>query len=924
MNYRRPVSFVVTFVLMMISTHAQTTVAQDGVKIARDVPSLIEIPTANSEAYVEYSRGLELRDAQRVSVASANYDSDGISEHFLRATELDPDFLDAWLMIVQFSSGAVWFNRDPDGKHLQHVQEALARIQALAPDSPEMDLANGFYEYYVTRDITAAFTAFERAAAGRPNDLQALEYLSASARRLQHWDTSASAMDRLVLLDPDNQRARRQQINNLQDSTDYDATIEAAAAAIQKFPDDVWFRVRHATLVARHTGDVTLCRRLKDDVSSRELFENGFLWSSLLRGVFADPEQAVAWIESADPDSRSHETAPQNVNYVVGYLQMVGGNAEAALLRLKAAYAQFSARMEGANEEFRGSQLGRLSYYAALAGEKEAALEYRELALTFAAATDDILYGNMARNGAAHSLATLGEVDEAWLELEPLIGEPRGPTEWDPILSYDTAHIFADSKGYQARVAQLEKIEPMERLPTQKLVALEAYNRGMEKQQERTASSLEEAVDYFEEAIALDPGFAKAHALLGQVLILQNTFAGLPLDLQIAKAEPHILRALELDDTWSEVYVALGYMKRRQGDFEGSKSAYKKAIELDPNNAYVYATFATLLNSYLGEASEGARMIRKSYDLDPNSKSSLDRLARSFEWSGELDRAQELRESTAAKNPEDARAQRNLGAFYLWYQGRFDDAIVAYRKALFLDPKGTHAPRNISDAYLLLGDREQAVSWGNRMLKMLERGSSSEAARRAWILKIEGDDAAREEQALLGLRENPQSGSLLRHMTDLDIASGQPERSRSRWELAYPSLFAPSIEFHGRNVWQAKDLARVLMATGEREQANYLTTGALATSRSMAPTLYAMRLQSVLYAIAGDEKQALTAIGRFLEAGGSPYDLMMQDALKPFQDNPKYQEMAAKREIELAVQLKRIREMEAGGELAPIPVLPAD
>lgn len=51
---------------------------------------------------------------------------------------------------------------------------------------------------------------------------------------------------------------------------------------------------------------------------------------------------------------------------------------------------------------------------------------------------------------------------------------------------------------------------------------------------------------------------------------------------------------------------------------------------------------------------------------------------------------------------------------------------------------------------------------------------------------------------------------------------------------------------------------------------------------------------------------------------------MLQDELKPLQDNPEYQEMAAKAEARMAAQLKRIREMEANGELAPIPEIAED
>ena len=114
------------------------------------------------------------------------------------------------------------------------------------------------------------------------------------------------------------------------------------------------------------------------------------------------------------------------------------------------------------------------------------------------------------------------------------------------------------------------------------------------------------------------------------------------------------------------------------------------------------------------------------------------------------------------------------------------------------------------------------------------------------------------------------------------------------------------------------------MATGEQEQANNLITESLASARPMAPRLKNLGLEASLYAIAGDEQQALAGIRRFFDAGGSPYLLMFEDEMKPFQDNPEYQEMAAEAEARMAIRLTRIRDMEAAGELAPIPDLPAD
>ena len=244
----------------------------------------------------------------------------------------------------------------------------------------------------------------------------------------------------------------------LHDSTDYDAAIDAAAKAIERFPEEDWFRMSHAVLVARHTGDVTLCKRVMDDVPPENwLVDERFFRASRFRGVFTDTEQAVAWIEAADPASHSYATARTSVNMAAGIHLLVGGDTEGARLRFKAAYAKISAWLDAADETYRRPRLGFLSYLAALAGEQEAAREHREQALAYAAALDDdVMYANQARVSAAKALAVLGDVDEAWRELEPLIGKPRGPTEWDLAVDIGYSYFFKDSEGYQARVAQLE------------------------------------------------------------------------------------------------------------------------------------------------------------------------------------------------------------------------------------------------------------------------------------------------------------------------------------------------------------------------------------------------------------------------------------------------------------------------------------
>jgi len=316
--------------------------------------------------------------------------------------------------------------------------------------------------------------------------------------------------------------------------------------------------------------------------------------------------------------------------------------------------------------------------------------------------------------------------------------------------------------------------------------------------------------------------------------------------------------------------------------------------------------------------------MRKAYELDPKDSAAMDHLAESFEDLGQWDRALEIRKVYAAENPDSGRILLDLGWLYL-HRGRIDDAIITYRKLLTLDPEAHFAITGLSDAYLSLGDVDRAIWWNDRNLE-IQQDSSKGTGGSAWKFKLQGDDEAKEQTALERLKQYPRGRylfypdrSLLYHLTDLYVASGQLEELRAHWERAYPSFFEPQPRVDWIDVWQAKDLGRVLTATGEKEQANLLIEKAFALLSAVTADSWNLQLEVVLYAMLGDDQQTLDALGRFFDAGGSPYILELQDELKPILEHPEYQAMAEKRKDELTIQLERIREMEANGELPPIP-----
>ena len=102
-----------------------------------------------------------------------------------------------------------------------------------------------------------------------------------------------------------------------------------------------------------------------------------------------------------------------------------------------------------------------------------------------------------------------------------------------------------------------EEQERIAAVPTENLAAYDAYLLGKQRMATRNTEGLAEAVDYFQQAITLDPMFALAYVGLSDAYQLQILYSGLPWEEMNAKAENAINKALALDDKSGEAYAAI-------------------------------------------------------------------------------------------------------------------------------------------------------------------------------------------------------------------------------------------------------------------------------------------------------------------------------------------------------------------------------
>jgi TolB-like protein len=276
--------------------------------------------------------------------------------------------------------------------------------------------------------------------------------------------------------------------------------------------------------------------------------------------------------------------------------------------------------------------------------------------------------------------------------------------------------------------------------------AYEAYLKGRFALNKGGRSGLEEALDRFQAAADADPTFAPAYAGLAAAHdALGLVFYGVP----PADARPKTIlaarKALELDPGLAEARVLLADALQKDWYWTEAEAEYRRAIELSPSDAEAQVGLAHWLLCQ-GRTEEALASARRAQELDPLALYGVDIGWILFAAHRYDEAAQELRTVLTVK-PES-----RFGLWYLGYaligSGKFDEAITILEKAASvshrspavlgvlvrayalggrrteslqvldelhrLRKKGYVPPAAFLNAYLGLGDKEQAFAWMER------------------------------------------------------------------------------------------------------------------------------------------------------------------------------------------------------------------
>ena len=281
---------------------------------------------------------------------------------------------------------------------------------------------------------------------------------------------------------------------------------------------------------------------------------------------------------------------------------------------------------------------------------------------------------------------------------------------WSETYDRQMDNIFAVQEDIAASVggalkATLERGQPPEVQETEP-AAYNAYLQGRYFLDRRSKEDLEKAIGYYEQALRIDPDYARAWVGLAAAHSRQADWGYVPVDEGYGKARQEAEKALELDPNLAEAHASLGCIKRSYDwDWTGADAAYRRALELEPANAEVVSGAATLAAT-LGRFEEAITLHRRAIELDP------------------------LR----------VRAHYYLG-LTAYYAGRLEEAEGAFRKALELNPQYPGAHQVLGRIYLMRSKPEEALAEMQKEPEPLWRGFGLALAYHAAGRKKEADAA---------------------------------------------------------------------------------------------------------------------------------------------------------------------------------------
>ena len=351
------------------------------------------------------------------------------------------------------------------------------------------------------------------------------------------------------------------------------------------------------------------------------------------------------------------------------------------------------------------------------------------------------------------------------------------------------------------------------------------------------------ALTFFQRAVSRDPGFARAHAAVGEVCWWK--YVDTRDTSWIDKARAAMLSAMRLAPDDPSVGFTMAVIDHGTGQSENAIAALEQVLLSQPAFDAAHRLLGRIY-SERGNFDKAIEEFREAESLRPEFPGTVRDLGLAYYDKGRLDEAIATFTKLTALQPDNASAYQTLGTA-LHAAKQFDRALVAYRQAIALAPRPT-AYSNIGTIHYARGEYDQAVDAYRQAIKLQPKEPTTHRnlADALWMQRERAAAVAEYERAI---------------QLANDVLAVNPKATR------FPALIAYCHAKAGRIAIARQLIARAVAAAPDDSDAAYK--------------------QGVIEALAGNRERAIQHIGRALKLGysralvESDHDL---DELRPLPD----------------------------------------
>ena len=256
----------------------------------------------------------------------------------------------------------------------------------------------------------------------------------------------------------------------------------------------------------------------------------------------------------------------------------------------------------------------------------------------------------------------------------------------------------------QLRLSGIHKVQLVKRY-TDNTEAYQCYLKGRFYTSKATREGLNKGIEYFNQAIEIDPTYALAYSGLAESYYGLSS-AHVPAKEAMPKARAAAVRALEMDDALAEAHASLGLVKVfYEWDWTGAETEYRRAIELNPGYASAHHWYGWYL-ALMGRLDQATVEMKRAQELDPLSLEITADLGLSFFFARKYDGAIEQFQKALDMDPNFIWARFFIG----WadeQRGLIDEAITEYQRAFQVEDAMV-IKAALGHAYAIGGREEEA------------------------------------------------------------------------------------------------------------------------------------------------------------------------------------------------------------------------